>query len=551
MRILWSHLRFPRTSWFAAGCLALASGFATRGGPAGLEASDTAKQRGAVQASDAVGGAGQAVPGKAEPRGRTLALQGRASKPAFSPDGKLIATVGTDGMVTLWDVAAAEPAGPPLELGHEVTTGIWKGDRRGELSFSPDGRSLVWWFTDKVVIWDVATRQVIGRPAGAGGKALKGLPPRSVIGFSPDGQVLLLETRDGLVLWSVSKRGPAGLPIKDVEGGRRFSPDGRILAVATENGVTLWDAAKGEPTGPPLKPPHSQKDLGLAFSPDGGMLAAESSGEVILWDVAKREVAGLLNRSGGGISNFLFGAVSKVVFSPDGRVLVWLSNRGYPPPRAGEIFLWDLDKRKPIVPPVGHPAAWTVALSPDGRMMASGGDDHSLILWDVWSGRALGEPLLIGGKKRHGGGVLTLAFSANGETLVATTSNPPFLELWHVAHQPPQLVRRFDHLGRIDMVRGHSWQPPTELGFSGGWTGAVVSPEGKTLAFRPNGQLALWDLSSQEARDQPVIVPGFEGEKIAFSPDGTTLVTCRDAKERTVITLWDVAALMLSGRGRE
>jgi WD40 repeat protein len=82
-------------------------------------------------------------------------------------------------------------------------------------------------------------------------------------------------------------------------------------------------------------------------------------------------------------------------------------------------------------------------------------------------------------------------------------------------------------------------------------TGAVVSPEGKRLAFRPNGQLALWDLSSQEARDQPVIVPGFEGETIAFSPDGTTLATYRDAKEGTVITLWDVATLMLSGRGRE
>jgi hypothetical protein len=47
---------------------------------------------------------------------------------------------------------------------------------------------------------------------------------------------------------------------------------------------------------------------------------------------------------------------------------------------------------------------------------------------------------------------------------VATTSNPAFLELWHVAHQPPQLVRRFDHLGRINMVRGHyslqNWGSP-------------------------------------------------------------------------------------------
>src|SRR6266705_3375350 len=96
---------FSRTSWFAAGCLALASGFTPRAGFSEREMGDNAN---------------------ADPRGRNLALHGRASKPVFSPDGKLMATVGTDGMVTLWDVATAEPAGPPLELGHEVTTGIWK-----------------------------------------------------------------------------------------------------------------------------------------------------------------------------------------------------------------------------------------------------------------------------------------------------------------------------------------------------------------------------------------------------------------------------------------
>ena len=490
------------------------------------------------------GFAAENPPTQPQPHGRTLALQGRVGHPAFSPDSKLVATLGADGRVTLWDVATAEPAGPPLELGHKVTTGAPHGDRRGLLSFSPDGRSLVWWSEDEVAIWDVATRQVIGRPIGAGARIFKGVSARSVMGFSPGGDVLLLETRDGFVLWSISKRGPMGPPLKGVVGGGdvagpriRFSPDGRIVAAATKDGVIVWDVAKAEPTGPVLKP---RGDLPqLVFSPDGTILAALSLGEVTLWDVANREAAGVLNRSGGGISKALWGADSQVAFSPDGRVLAWLTNRGQWRD-AGEISLWDVAKRKSIVPPLsGHPRAETVAFSPDSKMMVTGDVDHSIILWDVWSGSAIGEPLLIGGKARigrRGVGVPRLAFSASGATLVIISSEPSLLELWDVAHQPARLLRRFDH---VQALRMPSW----------GGLGAVDS-QNKTLAFRTDGRLALWDLPSQEARDQPVFVPGFEGDRIAFSPDGATIATYKDAKTGTVITLWEVATLIPPARSR-
>jgi hypothetical protein len=68
------------------------------------------------------------------------------------------------------------------------------------------------------------------------------------------------------------------------------------------------------------------------------------------------------------------------------------------------------------------------------------------------------------------------------------------------------------------------------------------------LAFRPNGQLALWDLANRRGGDKPVFVGGFEGEWIAFSPEGRTLLTYEDAKEGTVITLWDLPGLMSRGR---
>jgi len=471
---------------------------------------------------------------------RSLALPGRVTPPAFSPDGRLIGTVGTDGAIRLWDVATAEPAGPPLELGHEVTTGIWHGDTRGQLLFSPDGKSLAWWFQDKTVVWDLATRQVIGRPGGAGSRLLKGIAARSVVGFSPDGQVLLLETRDGFVFWSITKRAPAGPPLQGVQGGTpfpmedppsgiRFSPDGRLAAVPTKDGITLWDVAKGEPTGPPLSAPDSLKEpaVRLAFSPNGSVLAVVVWNKVVLWDVAKGKVAGSLERGGGGASKFFWGAESHIAFSTDGRVLAWVTNHGHDS-NSGEILVWDLVGQKPLFPPLdAHRTAATVEFSPDGKTMASQGRDRTVVLWETASGRAIEDPLLIGGKKRPNEFAGKPAFSANGEILMVGAGG--FLELWDLVRRPPQLLRRFDHLGRIRRL----------------------SPDGHTLALQQDDLLALWDLSSRPALDEPVIVPGFDGDKIAFSPDGATLATYKDGKTGTSIVLWDVAAVLSRARDRE
>ena len=70
------------------------------------------------------------------------------------------------------------------------------------------------------------------------------------------------------------------------------------------------------------------------------------------------------------------------------------------------------------------------------------------------------------------------------------------------------------------------------------------------LAFRAGKQLLLSDLATSEGRNQPIMVPGFEGETIAFSRDGTTLATYEDGKEGTAITLWDVASLISPGGGQ-
>ena len=121
------------------------------------------------------------------------------------------------------------------------------------------------------------------------------------------------------------------------------------------------------------------------------------------------------------------GAVFSVAFSPDGRVLA-------DGDADGTIRLWNVtDPGHPVQ--IGGPltgntgGAYSVAFSPDGRTLASGNGDGTIRLWDVADPghpRAKGQPLT-----GHTGVVYFVAFSPHGQTL-ASGSSDLTVRLWNL-----------------------------------------------------------------------------------------------------------------------
>ena len=469
---------------------------------------------------------------------RSVGVPGLGPTSVFSPDGRTLGSVDISGIVALWDVATgrnlrtlrvpctlagcllgftsrgdavavgADPSSKAIEI-WDVSGGRMLRRVNAEpdaLVMSSDCRILSANEHNKkqlVKLWEIPSGKEL-RTLSLGPYYSSDQP---LLGLSPDGRTLALFREHRIEVWDI-----AGGKQQDFDVGadrfKLFAPDGRTLVSQSwyaDETVHLWDAS----TGQQIKALGKGEGIKtVTFSPDGHRVALGRQNGLI--DIRDLENDRLLVSLGQHVSG-----VGLLQFSPDGGIL---ANATY-----SSIKLLSMTtgaQLRTLTPyqsefgrNLGLPPARCLAFSPDGSIIAAGGERAGL--WDVARGRELPA-------RSSAEGILSVAFRPDGRML-AWGSDDQTIKLWEMPGG--REVQTLDVNSKVSSI--------------------AFSPEGTTLVSGSwDGIVRLWDVT------RGGLIKSFVASKnsidtIAVSPDGKILVTGNGPSD-SAISLWE----MPTGRKR-
>lgn len=456
-----------------------------------------------------------------------LAHPGGVATLALSPDGRVLATGGNDGLVKLWDAATFAPLRTIEAQRHAIYC----------LAFDAEGKRLASSSADRgAKIWDVAS----GAPISA---FTKHTYPVTTIRFAPDGRRVCSTSyqrpKGGEVrVWDAA----TGEEITVLQSGyapitcSHWNADGtKIVAASWDQHLHVFDlAAPTEPIVVRLGPePEYRAAQASALSPDGTVVAV----------ACKDDCVHLFEAWTGKALRDLVGhrkIVEGVAFSPDGATIASVS-------ADTSVRLWDAASGRPLADLRGHSGLVRgVAFTTDGATLLTGGADGMVRTWNVATACAKNRRLEFEATAYH------VAESPDGSTLAVGFANGD-LRLFATA-DGTQVARLPGHDGWIGCLRWSldgarlltggekqllvfdvaSRKVERSLGVgesaaSPGWCDGVDAvdwtADGRWIAAVSRDQKGRgWDGATGELR-WTVDFAGVQ-TRLEFSPDGSVLAVC-------------------------
>jgi WD40 repeat protein len=292
-----------------------------------------------------------------------------------------------------------------------------------------------------------------------------------------------------------------------------ISPDGRYVLSGGHDSVILWDIQQGKKI---QTFSHSTAFGDIAtvalFSPDGKYFA--SGGNVTkLWDLVSRQE----------IMTFDDVQSASIAFSSDGKYILCgsgyiLNFNPFNTDKKTYMKIFEVSTGREIIDFKVKNIIWSVAYSPDGKYVLSGGNRGQMDLWNPSNTKSLKT---VAGSKGFDPRVYAVTYSPDGKyVLSGGTDN--IVRLWN-AKDLTQIKEFIGHTGSV-------------VGM--GIKSVAFSPDGKyVLSAHDNSQVKIWDLALGTEWKSLVGHTGKMGTSAKFSPDSKQVISAGDASTR----IWDIA----------